>query len=419
MSQTMSVTIPGALGTNAGADNDGVLFGQLTAADPTKAILEANAEVGLCITKDDATFVDETTPWGEATADDVEILPATPAVDDACYFGHATGKFGTVSMDITTAHADMILTLVWEYWDGSAYVATLSETDNTTGFTAATGDRTVVFTPPTDWARNTVFGVFGYWIRARVSAFTSITTAPQVGSGHVILDEPNYTDDTTDFTDDGAADVILLPAIPTVGDSFAIGYTEKFCKAKVTTSTARTGTATLVVKYWDGSSITAITKIDDDTVGWSTTAGTLLINFVPPTDWVANTAANGPNGQAGFFIWMELTALTSVTANPVATQGWVYPLKTGASGIKAAAAFSTFKLTMNAQTKSGTTEDSEFLVINTTSGAYANITWTKADPFVEDTASLIVAKNDEIAIVQVGEDGTTEFADANLVLTLN
>ena len=418
MAQTMTMSIPGTLGTNAGDDSDGVLFGQLTATDPTKAILEANAETGLCITDDGGLYVNETTPWGEATADDVEVLPSTPAVDDAAYFGHATKKFGTVSMDFTTS-GDGTWTITWEYWDGDSWEALTGVTDNTTGFTAATGDRTVVFTVPSDWATAPIDGVNGYWVRGRVSAYTSVTTAPQVGSGNVILDSAAYTDDTTDFTDAGTADVILLPTVPTVGDGFYIGYTEKFCKAKVTTSTARTGTATLVVKYWDGSAWTAIPKIDDDTVGWSTTAGILLINFVPPTDWKANTTANGPNSQAGFFIVMELTALTSVTANPVATQGWVYPLKTGASGVKAAAAFSTFKLTMNAQTKSGTSADTEFLIINTTTGAYANITWDKADQFVEDTASLIVSKNDEIAVVQVQEDGTTEFADANLVCTLN
>ena len=109
------------------------------------------------------------------TADDVDMLPATPAVNDAFYFGD-TDHFETVSIDLTTAGVGT-WTLTFEYWDGSAW-STLTVTDNTSGFT--TGKlKTITFTKPTDWATTTVNsqGPF-YYVRARVSAFTSVTTQP-------------------------------------------------------------------------------------------------------------------------------------------------------------------------------------------------------------------------------------------------
>jgi len=415
MARTMDVFVGGNLGNIAGAATDGVLLGQLTATDPDKVLHCANAERGHCVTDDGGLMVDETTPWSEGTADDVEVLAATPAVGDACYWGHPT-KFKTISMDITTAAADLVATLVWEYWNGTAYVATLSETDNTTGLTAATGVRTVVFTPPTDWAKNTVKGINAYWIRVRVSAFTSITTAPQVGSGHVVMDDVAWTDVTTDFTDAGTDDVKALPDVPTVEDGLYIIHSEKYCKLKVVVGQARTGTATLTVKYWDGTAYTAIpaADIDDDSVGWSATAGTHYIHFVPPSDWVVTTAANGPNGEVGFVVVMELTALTDVTAQPLITQGWVLPIKTGTDGKPMPIGGTITTISMNATTNSATNGDSTFIVVNSTKGTSDSFVWSKGDPTDSATVSLPGAANDKITLVQITEDGTTEFANASI-----
>jgi hypothetical protein len=410
------MSVPGALGTNAGADSDGVLIGQLTATDPDSVFLKSLTSAGLCYTDDGGLYLDETTPFNEATADDVEIVLS--AAEDANYFGHATIMPTSLLLNLTT-QGDWVGTVVWEYWDGDSWEALADISDGTTAFEATTGWKTVSWTAPSDWAQCTVDGVNGYWCRARVNAWTSITTQPQLGQGWIVTDTAVWTDDTTDFTDVGAADVKLLPDYPTVGDGIYIGHSEKFCKLKVTTSTARTGTATLALKYWNGSAWTAVTTVDDDSIGWSAVAGTHLVSFVPPTDWAANTTANGPNGTAGYFVVMELTVLTDVTAQPVATQGWVYPIKTGASGLNAPQASSSQVLTMTAQTKSGTTQDSNFLLIDTTRGTCVPVTWTKADQHLEVTLGLGILKNDELALVQVTEDGTTEFADVNFGLLLN
>lgn len=421
MTLLMSLAVPGNLGNIVGPNADGVLAGKLTAKDPTKVLLKSRAVAGLCITDDGGSFVDETTPFGESTADDVEVLPATPAVDDAVYFGHATKKFGRVDLNITT-QGDGTWTLAWEYWNGEEYAALENVTDGTTAFEAATGWASVTFDIPADWAKNTVDGVNAYWIRARVATYDAVTTAPQVGQGWIITQEgeAGWTDDKTDFTDSGASDCAALPAYPIVGDGLYIGYSQPFCKVKVTVGQARTGTATITWKYWNGSAWTAITAatIDDDSVGFSAGTSTYLVHFVPPADWVANTAANGPNGQAGYFVVAELAAITSVTAQPLITQGWVYPLNTDAMGIRCPARGTVTRVDLQAQTKSGANADSKFLLVNRSQNTCVSFTWTKAEPCDFAAISLPVSEGDELVLVQVTEDGTTEFADAMFLLAM-
>lgn len=421
MAQIVTLPLPGTLGNITGAGSDGVVLGALTFDDPDSALLKSRvAALPLCYTDDGGLYVDETTPFREATADDVEVLPATPAAEDAAYFGLAASTFGRLDVNITTKAVALVADVEWEYWNGTAWTAVSGLTDDTEGWAVDdTGIVSVTWTVPTDWAKCTVDGVNAYWIRSRVSAFTSITTAPQVGQGWIIVDADDavWTDDTTDFTDAGAGDVDLLPSYPIVGDGFYIGYSEKFCKVKVVTSQARTGTATIALKYWDGSAWTAVTTVEDDSTGYSETAGTHIIHFIPPTDWTANTADNGPNGETGYFVVMEMTAITTVTQQPQATRGYVLPYKTGASGYPIPGTGRITKVNMNAQTASGSTADSKFLLVNVTKGTIDDFTWTKADACDSDTVSLYCNADDEIAVVQVTEDGSTEFANASLLLT--
>ena len=416
MTQSVTLCVPGTLGNITGPNSDGVLIGSLTATDPTVALVKGSNEDVLCITDDGGTYVDETTPINESTGDDVETLPATPAVDDAIYFGHATAQFNSLSVNQTTQGAGT-WTITWQYWNGTAW-ANLSPTDGTAGFTAAAGWVDVTFTPPETWAQVPVDNVYGYWIRAYVSAYTSVSTAPQIGQGYVtVVSADVYTDELTDFTDAGAGDVPLLPSQPAVGDGIFVGYTEKFCKLKLTTSQARTGTATITLKYWDGSAWSALTTVEDDSVGWSATAGAHYIHFVPPTDWVANTAGNGPDGTTGYFISMTMTALTDVTQQPLLTQGWVYPVTTGALGvISASAGAGTVTVSMDTQTLSGSNADSVFLLVNVTQGTFIPLTFTKAKSSDSDTGTLAISAADQLALVQVTEDGSTELANVNFVV---
>ena len=239
--------LPGTLGNVAGGASDGVLAGQLTFDDPDDALTKTLASAVLCITDDGGSYVNETTPANEATTDDVEVLPATPAVDDAAYFGIAAQTFDQIDFS-TSTQGDGVWTIEWQYWDGSAWSALSDVVDGTSAFTSATGLANVAFTIPGDWEKNTVDNVLAYWVRANVTAYTSVVTAPKLGQVWINTLAPTWADETADMTDAGAGDVQLLPLHPQVGDGVYLGYSEQFCKIKLTYSQARTGTATITLK---------------------------------------------------------------------------------------------------------------------------------------------------------------------------
>ena len=141
------------------------------------------SELAACIQDDGGVFTDQTADAASNAANDVQLLPATPATNDAAYFG-LDAVFDTLSIDLTTVGGG--LTLAWEYWDGGAWSALSSVVDNTSDFD--TGElKTVTFDKPTDWATTTVNsqGPF-YYIRARVTAAAgpSQPIATRIYAGH-------------------------------------------------------------------------------------------------------------------------------------------------------------------------------------------------------------------------------------------
>jgi len=129
------------------------------------------------VQQDGSVFTEYTTAAQNATLNDLPLLPAAPAVGDAWYFG-CDNPCRILTTDTDTAGVGT-WTLTYEYWDGSSYAAFSNVDDRSSGFTAL-GQRSVSWDMPADWATNTVTGsaVNSYWARARVSAFTSITTQP-------------------------------------------------------------------------------------------------------------------------------------------------------------------------------------------------------------------------------------------------
>lgn len=141
----------------------------------------ATGQHGLALTSaqyyDAPAYTDQTTEANNTTANDMTLLPAVPATNDAYYFGHAY-KFTRLWLNIGTAGAGT-WTITWEFWNGSSWAALTNVRDDTSGFKpATTGWKMVQFSIPTNWATTAVNGVTTYWIRARVSAYTSITTRP-------------------------------------------------------------------------------------------------------------------------------------------------------------------------------------------------------------------------------------------------
>lgn len=163
------VFVEGALGVDVGPGSDGVLVGIMTPQ-----------AIGKFVADDGGSLTDETTGANNATTNDMHFFPAAPAVNDACYFGQAE-KFCGLDITIGTKMVAFVGTVVWEYFNGSAW-ATLTPTldESSALIVDATGAKKMRFVPPADWAPTTLTGITGslYYIRARISAFTSVTTVP-------------------------------------------------------------------------------------------------------------------------------------------------------------------------------------------------------------------------------------------------
>ena len=124
----------------------------------------------------EGTTSDQTFAASNTVDSDANLLPATQAANSACNFGSEV-RFGELSID-AAALATGTWTLTWEYWNGASWASLTDVTDGTVGFRTA-GEQTVDFSIPDDWATTTINsqGPF-YYIRARISSFTSSGVQP-------------------------------------------------------------------------------------------------------------------------------------------------------------------------------------------------------------------------------------------------
>jgi hypothetical protein len=129
------------------------------------------------IADDGGVQTTETNAANNDTTDDCTLLPSSPEVNDFYAIGSAE-QFSKVYFDISQ-NGSGTFTITWEYWDGDSWASLSNVTDNTNGFTTGTGINFVSFTVPSDWSTTSLNGSDNlYFIRGRVSAFTSITTQP-------------------------------------------------------------------------------------------------------------------------------------------------------------------------------------------------------------------------------------------------
>ena len=124
--------------TVEGAAQDGTTITAVEKA-PADNVVQFDASAG--------TSVDLTADFNDIDSGSVLPFPATEAVGDMFLIGHRA-PFGALTVAIGTSGVGG--TVQWKYWDGSAW-QNLAVTDNTSGFTAAPGSHTVIFTPPVDW----------------------------------------------------------------------------------------------------------------------------------------------------------------------------------------------------------------------------------------------------------------------------
>ncbi|MBI5044639.1 MAG: hypothetical protein HZC02_01825 [Candidatus Levybacteria bacterium] len=135
------------------------------------------SDVSGAASEDAGTPVSDLTDAVSATANDMELTPAVgnAGTGDGYYFG-STQPFNMVRVNVGTA-ASASWTITWKYWNGS-WTTIPGYTDGTTNWTAGTGNRDVTFNPPNDWATTTVVSQNIYWVKAEITAFTSLTTRP-------------------------------------------------------------------------------------------------------------------------------------------------------------------------------------------------------------------------------------------------
>jgi hypothetical protein len=101
------------------------------------------------------------------TLNDMTLLPATLAVNDAYYFGYKK-KFYVLELDIGQAGAGTY-SLAWEYWNGIGWTALVDLNDGTNAFKSSWTNE-VSHTPQADWGLTNILGMNLYWIRARITA---------------------------------------------------------------------------------------------------------------------------------------------------------------------------------------------------------------------------------------------------------
>lgn len=397
----------GNLGHDVGPGTDGVLFGALTPTNPTKFYLAGYAKACLAIASDGGAYTVETTGANEATTNDVTLVPAAGAENDAYYIGHATEQFTSAQITITT-QGNFSGEVLWEFWNGTIWTPLIDIADGTSAFSAAAATVTVAWTLPVAWEKCTVHSVNGYWVRARITTATSGGGA-KAGRVYVVSTTPTWTDLTTAFTNASTGDAALLPAKAVAGDASYIGYTAgKFAKLKLTYSQARVG-GTVVLEYSKGTTWGTLTCADNSTL-LTEAAGTKWISWVPPTDWATATV----NGTSAYWIRFRCS-VEGVTTQPLATQGWVQNFTAG-DGLAVNRTGTIYGVQLTAQTASAANADSKFLLINLTKGTFVSFTWTKTDTMDSETVSLAVTAGDKLVLAMVQEDGSTEFANCNFVV---
>lgn len=123
---------------------------------------------------DGGSFTEETDDVNSTAAGDIAFFHAsTPATGDHFYLGDEA-PFNDITINVSTGGAGGY-TLLWQYWNGSAWTAVSGLTDDTNSLTT-TGSNNVSFTRPTNWARNTVNSIDKFWFRARFDSGTMSTS---------------------------------------------------------------------------------------------------------------------------------------------------------------------------------------------------------------------------------------------------
>jgi hypothetical protein len=153
-------------------DADG-LNSDVTTSDVSVGYMPGTDRVRMLACFDDLA-ADVTTECNDTVTNDIVL----PAANNEVFEFSADNQFSTVWLDMSQpAVASWVIE--WQYYDGVSYVAFDSISDGTANFTFP-GLRRVTweFPPANAWPLATLHSVEGYWVRAEVITFTSLTQVP-------------------------------------------------------------------------------------------------------------------------------------------------------------------------------------------------------------------------------------------------
>lgn len=224
-------------------------------------------------------------------------------------------------------------------------------------------------------------------------------------------DGGEFTDDTTDINDADANDTTVWPAAPEVDDANYWGMSVPWCEAIVTVGTAASASMTTVAEYFNGTAWATLTLTLDETAKMQPAAtGAKKFAFVPPSNWTKTTV----NSVSAYWVRFRVSAYTSITTAPLITSATIIDFR-HFTGLPWPSSGTVTGLSWYAATKSGSTANSIFALVNATRGTWATFAATKATALGTVTGlSLKIAQGDQVAVMQLGEDGTTEFANMAL-----
>jgi len=134
--------------------------------------------------------------------------------------------------------------------------------------------------------------------------------------GAVQQDGGVFTEYTTAAQNATANDLPLLPTAA-VDDAFYFGCDNPCRILTVDIDTAGVGTWTILWEYWDGSSFTALSGVDDRTNGF-TSLGRRTVSWDMPTDWATQTVTG--SSVNSYWARARASAVTSQTVAPLGTR---------------------------------------------------------------------------------------------------
>lgn len=226
-----------------------------------------------------------------------------------------------------------------------------------------------------------------------------------------------FTDYTTECVS-GNGDIIMLPVVAEAGDAFYIGHaTLPFVKVSMDTTNGVQGSTVMDVvwEYPDSDSTWATLNFArQDVVDFDEAVGAHINTFLQPSDWTAIEV----NSVEGYYIRMRVDAFTSSTTDATADIITVGPTTTG-TGFTIPFTATLVTVGFTAATVSGTNDDTGLLLMNLTQGTQTVAIFSKTTIVDHhDMTDLAFAAGDELVVLQLAEDGTTEHANVNLVLHL-